>query len=87
MVKFKTICFASAIVFTLRLSNADKPNQGKKLTNVSFSDTLVCPSDDVSICWPKCCFANQVFNVNKSSCVLTNQTAAILYKPDVFSIK
>ena len=84
MVEFKTICFAGAIVFSLRLSNADK---SKKLTNVSLSDTLVCPSDEVSICWPKCCFANQVFNVNKSSCVLSNQTAAILYKPDVFSIK
>ena len=91
MVKFKTVCFAIAIFCCgLRLSNADHQNQTNKvqrLTNVSFPDTLVCPSDDVSICWPKCCFANQFFNVNRSSCVLASKTAAILYDPDVFSIK
>ncbi len=53
------------------------------------SDSLLCPpiQSQSGLCWPKCCFENQVFNLNKMSCGKPNRDDILLRKPDVFDIR
>jgi hypothetical protein len=42
-------------------------------------------NDSKLICWPKCCFADQIFNVDTLTCESANNSV-ILNKPEIFSI-
>jgi hypothetical protein len=53
--------------------------------DVAEIDSLICPFDDEKLCWRKCCFANQLFYLDRLSCGQTNETN-ILQQPDIFSI-
>ena len=52
-------------------------------------DSLVCPTtqSENGLCWPKCCFKNQVFNLNKMSCGKANRDDILLRKPDIFNFR
>jgi hypothetical protein len=50
-------------------------------------DSLLCPFEDDQLCWPKCCFANQVFFLDRLNCDQANEDAIILHKPDIYSIR
>ena len=50
-------------------------------------DSLVCPFEDDQLCWPKCCFANQVFFLDRLNCDQANDDSIILHKPDIYSIR
>jgi hypothetical protein len=49
-------------------------------------DSLECPMDSGKPCWPKCCFADQVFYVDKHNCGPANKSA-LLHNPEIFSIR
>ena len=46
-----------------------------------------CESDDVTMCWPKCCFDDQVFDINKTSCDQAATRSLLLHGPEVFYIR
>ena len=79
--------FRLALILTLNLllSTTDASNV------TTLETTFDCVVDkDVAdtICWPKCCFANQAFNVDKNSCEeLESNSSFILNYPEVFLLR
>ncbi len=65
-------------------NNNNISNNNNKTPNL-FS-THNCSSNDITICWPKCCFENQVFNLESESCEQADESI-ILTRPDVFSLR
>jgi hypothetical protein len=45
-----------------------------------------CSTNDVTLCLPKCCFENQVFDVQTESCKEA-KTSFLLERPQVFTIR
>ena len=55
-------------------------------TTKALVDTLDCdPASD--LCWPKCCLANQVFDLTKFSCNHVEDTSLLLLKPEIHSLR
>ena len=44
-----------------------------------------CPQDGSTVCLPKCCLSNEVFNVDEMRCIPAN--ASTLYKPNVYKFE
>jgi len=66
----------------LKINNS--PNNGsnvsKEGTNDNYNDVDI--DDDDAICWPKCCYSDQAFNVDKNICEQVDE-AFILKRPEV----
>ncbi len=68
---------------TTKVDNQDST----KSEVVGEVDSLICPFEDDQLCWPKCCFANQVFYLDRLNCDQANDEAIILHKPEIYSIR
>ena len=88
-----TIVFASLSlteVATCKSVNEISTNSFKAVTarivNETLSNPIKCPSNETGLCWPKCCFANQVFSIDRLGCIPANKSF-ILQKPEIFKIR
>ena len=55
-------------------------------TSTSLVDTLDCdPTSEV--CWPKCCLADQVFDLSKFRCNHVEDSSKLLLKPEIHSLR
>jgi len=66
--------------------NTNNNNNNKNNKTLNLFSTHNCSSNDITICWPKCCFENQVFNLQSESCEQADESI-ILTRPDVFSLR
>jgi hypothetical protein len=55
----------------------------KTVSTFSFES---CFTSNATVCWPKCCFESQVFNLKKQRCQQANKTV-ILEKPNIYSLR
>jgi hypothetical protein len=66
--------------------NTNNNNNNKNNKTLNLFSTHNCSSIDATICWPKCCFENQVFNLESESCEQADESI-ILTRPDVFTLR
>lgn len=68
-------------------SSIDSDDHGIDMFASETKDNgIVSNSFNDVTCWPKCCFANQAFNVDKNSCEQVDP-ALILTEPEVNSLR
>ncbi len=70
--------------------NQTSSNPGKvvysKSVNKTSTNPIKCPSNESGLCWPKCCFPNQVFSIDRLGCISANMSI-ILKTPEIFKIR
>jgi hypothetical protein len=67
-------------------NNNNNNNNNNNIKTLNLFSTHNCSPNDITICWPKCCFENQVFNLQSESCEQADESI-ILTRPDVFSLR
>ena len=48
--------------------------------------TIDC-DESKDVCWPKCCFSYQFFDVNTKSCIESSEHSLLLHEPDIYSMR